>query len=63
MTHYDVTFYRKSNYGNDCYYPVSDMAQFMADIAGTKTITLSMMLKAKDVGLTVREILPESKVI
>tara|TARA_R110000744_G_scaffold246009_2_gene362618 strand:+ start:243 stop:437 length:195 start_codon:yes stop_codon:yes gene_type:complete len=62
MTHYDVTVYRKNVFGNECLYPVSDMAQFMADIAGTKTLTLSMILKAKEAGLTVREVFdPDAK--
>jgi hypothetical protein len=41
-------------YGEDKYYPANDQARSLASIAGTKTLTISTMRLAADMGFTIR---------
>jgi hypothetical protein len=43
----------KSNYGTQVFYPVNEVAQLFASIAGTKTLGLDTIKKAKLLGFAV----------
>ena len=43
-------------YGKDKYYPGNDQARVLADIAGTKTLTLATMRKAVAMGFAIKRI-------
>jgi hypothetical protein len=43
----------KSNYGNQVFYPVNECARLFAEIAGTKTLGLDTIKKAKLLGFVV----------
>jgi hypothetical protein len=43
----------KSNYGNQVFYPVNECAKLFAEIAGTKTLALDTIKKAKLLGFAV----------
>jgi hypothetical protein len=43
----------KSNYGNQVFYPVNECAKLFAEIAGTKTLGLDTIKKAKLLGFAV----------
>ena len=43
----------KSNYGNQVFYPVNECAKLFAEIAGTKTLGLDTIKKAKLLGFVV----------
>lgn len=41
----------KEVYGERKFYPVNDIAQSIANIAGTKTLTVATILEAKKMGI------------
>jgi hypothetical protein len=43
----------KNNYGNQVFYPVNECAKLFAEIAGTKTLGLDTIKKAKLLGFAV----------
>lgn len=43
----------KNNYGTQVFYPVNEVAQLFASIAGTKTLGLDTIKKAKLLGFVV----------
>ena len=43
----------KNNYGNQVFYPVNECAKLFAEIAGTKTLALDTIKKAKLLGFAV----------
>lgn len=43
----------KNNYGNQVFYPVNEVAQLFASIAGTKTLGLDTISKAKQLGFSI----------
>lgn len=43
----------KSNYGVETYYPTCDKAKAFASIAGTKTLTVSVLMQIKALGYEV----------
>ena len=43
----------KSNYGTQVFYPVNECAKLFAEIAGTKTLGLDTIKKAKLLGFAV----------
>lgn len=50
----EILISRKSVYGNTTYYPECAQSKLFADIAGTKTLTRSVLGKIKDLGFTVK---------
>ena len=43
----------KNNYGNQVFYPVNECAKLFAEIAGTKTLGLDTIKKAKLLGFAI----------
>jgi hypothetical protein len=48
----------KEVYGNKAIYPVNDTAKYLAQLAGTKTLTTSTLATAKNMGFTFEVIQP-----
>jgi len=48
----------KEVYGNRAVYPVNDTARYLAQLAGTKTLTTSTINTAKNMGFTFEVITP-----
>lgn len=53
MTIIEVTV--KDHYGVTRYYPANDAAQALARIAGTRTLTSTVLTLAESMGCTIRE--------
>ncbi len=51
--HQTLIIEAKSNYGNQVFYPVNECAKLFAEIAGTKTLGLDTIKKAKLLGFVV----------
>jgi hypothetical protein len=43
----------RNNYGATVFYPANEAAQLFADIAGTKTLSMSVIQKAKQLGFLI----------
>jgi len=52
----------KEVYGNRAVYPVNDTARYLAQLAGTKTLTTSTLATAKNMGFTFEVIQPTFKI-
>jgi len=48
----------KNVYGEPKAYPANEQAQILADIAGTKTLTVNTLRCAEDMGFIIRRITP-----
>lgn len=48
----------KEVYGNKTVYPINDTAKYLAQLAGTKTLTTSTLAIAKNMGFTFEVITP-----
>jgi hypothetical protein len=49
-------------YGNKAIYPVNNTAKYLAQLAGTKTLTTSTLATAKNMGFTFEVIQPTFKI-
>ena len=58
MTSSHLTIYARSVYGTVNFYPINDAAKALAQIAGTKTLTPSVIQLARGLGMSV-ECLPD----
>ena len=58
----NVKIIEKSVYGSRTFYPANRVAEGLASIAGTKTLTRETLLKAKGMGMTI-EFATENKEI
>jgi len=52
----------KEVYGNRAVYPVNDIARYLAQLAGTKTLTTGTINTAKNMGFTFEVIQPTFKI-
>jgi hypothetical protein len=52
----------KEVYGNRAVYPVNDTAHYLAQLAGTKTLTTGTINTAKNMGFTFEVIQPTFKI-
>lgn len=52
----------KDVYGNKSVYPVNDTARYLAQLAGTKTLTTNTLATAKNMGFTFEVIQPTFKI-
>jgi hypothetical protein len=52
----------KEVYGNKTIYPLNDQARLLARIAGTKTLTASTVILAKELGFTFEIVQPVSTI-
>jgi hypothetical protein len=43
----------RNNYGTTVFYPVNEAAKLIAKIAGTKTLSMSVIQKAKQLGFLI----------